>query len=121
MEKPNVIVIGASLKPERFSNIAVRKLKRFGYNVIGIGKKKGSIEGVSITDTLMDVNEVYAVTLYIRPDLQNEYLPYLKKLKPLKVIFNPGTENTVLQEILNQEGIETIEECTLIMLESGTF
>ncbi|MDP3461254.1 MAG: CoA-binding protein [Bacteroidales bacterium] len=121
MEKPNVIVIGASPKPDRFSNVAVRKLKRFGFNVIAIGRKKGNIEGISIADTIQDVQEVYAVTLYIRPQLQLDYLPYLKKVKPLKVIFNPGTENPVIQEILNKEGIETIEDCTLIMLESGTF
>ena len=43
-----VAVLGASLKPERFSHKAVRLLKRFGHEVIPVGLRKGSIDGTEI-------------------------------------------------------------------------
>jgi len=37
------------------------------------------------------------------------------------VIFNPGTENFELEEFLEKNGIETIEGCTLVMLNTGQY
>jgi hypothetical protein len=41
--------------------------------------------------------------------------------KPLRVIFNPGTESRLLQQALSEAGVEWMEDCTLIMLDSNKF
>ena len=52
---------------------------------------------------------------------QKEYYDYLITLKPRRVIFNPGTKNPELKKILKKKGIETVEDCALIMLNSRSF
>jgi len=42
-------------------------------------------------------------------------------LKPVRVIFNPGTENTEFEELLKVNNIDVVENCTLIMLRTGRF
>ena len=41
--------------------------------------------------------------------------------KPRRIIMNPGAENDDLAERAEKNGIEVIEDCTLVMLGSGTF
>ena len=36
-------------------------------------------------------------------------------------IFNPGAENTALQQQLAENGIAVLEACTLVMLRTGAF
>ncbi|NCB09919.1 MAG: CoA-binding protein, partial [Bacteroidia bacterium] len=59
--------------------------------------------------------------MYVGPGNQPEYSDSLLKLKPDRVIFNPGTENFELMERLELAGIETIEACTLVMLSTGQY
>ena len=40
-------------------------------------------------------------------------------LKPGFVIFNPGTENSELEEMLTLEGVKTEEACSLVLLSIG--
>jgi len=43
------------------------------------------------------------------------------KLKPGRVIFNPGTESELLEQALQDVGISYEYDCTLVMLETGSF
>jgi hypothetical protein len=43
------------------------------------------------------------------------------ELNPARVIFNPGTESTLLQARLKAHHIECIEGCTLVMLRTAQF
>jgi len=45
----------------------------------------------------------------------------LLELNPKRVIFNPGTENKLLVEILEKNKIEAIEACTLVLLSTGQY
>jgi Trk K+ transport system NAD-binding subunit len=38
-----------------------------------------------------------------------------------EIIFNPGAENPNLAKAASAAGIEVVEDCTLVMLQSGTF
>ncbi|MDP1843656.1 MAG: CoA-binding protein [Sediminibacterium sp.] len=42
-------------------------------------------------------------------------------LHPKRIIFNPGTENEELEALAKSKGIEAIEACTLVMLNTGQF
>ena len=120
-ENKKTLVIGGSIKPERFSNKAIRKLLKYGFPVVSIGLRKGEVEGVSIDTGRPEYQDIHTITLYIGPAKQPAYYDYLIGFKPKRIIFNPGTENAEFRELAEKNGIETIEFCTLIMLGDGSF
>ena len=52
---------------------------------------------------------------------QNGYFDYILKTKPKLVIFNPGTENDELENLLKENAIQPVEACTLVMLATGQY
>jgi uncharacterized protein len=116
-----VIVIGASENHRRFSNMAVKSLLTYGYEVIAIGKKMGQIGTTVIHEEKINASDVFAITLYLNSLRQVEYHDYILRLKPKRLIFNPGTENQILADLAVESGIEVVHDCTLMMLGNGTF
>lgn len=119
MEK--TVVLGASPNPRRFSYKAVRRLKNNGYTVVPVGFRKGDIEGVTIQTGMPEMNSVDTVALYMGAARQKEYYDYILKLKPRRIIFNPGTENDELYDLCDEHDIEALEDCVLVMLNSGVY
>lgn len=115
------LVIGASPKPERYSNKAIRMLREYDHDVVGLAKRTGQVDGVTIQTEFPDGNDIHTVTMYLRAKRQTEYYTDILKLKPQRVIFNPGAENGELKKLLETAGIESIENCTLVMLRIGQF
>ena len=117
------VVLGASTNPARYSYIASGMLTEFGHEVVPVGLKRGAIFGKDILDirTFPEVDNVDTVTLYIGPGNQEGLFTYIPRLKPKRVIFNPGTENPALEKMLIEKGIEPVEGCTLVMLRSQQF
>lgn len=117
----NTLVIGASENPERYSYLAVQKLKKHGHPVIAFGRKAGKIEDTNIVTQFPNDQQVDTVTLYINPDLQQQYINDILLLHPKRLIFNPGTENEELFSLAKANGIEPLEACTLVMLSTGQY
>lgn len=116
------VVLGASTNEARYSNIAVKRLKRRGFPVVPVGIKKGAIEGIDIINGSPEVEDVHTVTLYLNPKRQEPYYEYIvDELAPERIIFNPGTENPELIQRAQQKGIETEIACTLVMLSVGNY
>ncbi|GAA4457560.1 CoA-binding protein [Nibrella saemangeumensis] len=121
-EKRNkTLVIGASEKPDRFAFRAANSLLRHGHDIELIGLRSGQIQGHPIQTGLPDLEDIDTVTMYVGARNQGPYYDYLKKLKPRRVIFNPGAENPDLERQLQKEGIQPIEACTLVMLAVGNY
>jgi len=115
------LVIGASTNPDRYSNMAVHALRNHNHEVVALAKREGKVSDVSI-QTEFPINEdIHTVTMYVGSKHQAEYYKLLLELKPDRVIFNPGAENFELADMLESNGIETIEGCTLVMLGTGQF
>lgn len=120
----SVLVIGASIKPTRYSNKAVLALKDKGHQVFAIGRSNGDINGVVIQDSFEDLEKdlkIHTISMYLREVHQAEYELAIITLKPKRVIFNPGAENSGLYSKLKKEGIEVVNACTLVMLSIGNF
>lgn len=115
------LIIGASEKPERYSNKAIRALRRHGHPVVAIAPRDGQVEDVVFETEMQLFEDVDTVSMYVGPDNQAGYVDYLLTLKPKRVIFNPGTENKPLMEELGQAGIETETACTLVLLSIGQY
>ncbi len=116
-----IVVLGASNKPHRASHIAVRKMLHQNINVVAVGNRQGFVMHLPILSGTPFVENVHTVSLYLRPALHDEILSYLHNLHPERVIFNPGTENPQIYAHLDEQGIEVIEACTLVLLSTGTF
>ncbi len=43
------------------------------------------------------------------------------KVKPGRVIMNPGTEDAGMEKMLGDAGIKVFRACTLVLLSSGRF
>ncbi len=115
------IVLGATPDPGRYAYLAANKLVHFGHEIVNVGIKTGSIAGVDIEKPETIHADVDTVTLYVGPDRQKPLYDYILKTQPKRLIFNPGTENPELEELAKQQGIETIEACTLVMLSIGQY
>lgn len=120
-ELKKTLVIGASPNPDRYSNLAVKRLRMRGHPVVAVGVKEGSIADVDIQKGQPAENEIDTVTMYLNPLRQKEYYDYILALKPKRIIFNPGAENSELEELANKNNIEPIEACTLVMLSTGQY
>ena len=121
MKEKKTLVLGASENPARYSNMAIQRLRRHGHPVVGVGLRAGSVDGVEIQTGQPTVEDVDTITLYMNPKNQEPYYDYILGLKPKRIIFNPGTENMVLQHLAEEQGIETDMACTLVMLSIGQY
>lgn len=110
------LVLGASLKPSRYSHITVRRLVNAKKETTAFGLLAGSISGVQVQTDFSAIKDVHTVTLYVNPMHQKEYYDRIVKLQPKRVIFNPGTENPEFYKLLKQEGINAEVACTLVLL-----
>ena len=115
------LVFGASLKPGRYSNIAIKRLVDHGHDVKAFGLQEGEVDGVSIDTTLLHYNGIDTVTLYLNPQRQKAYYDYIMDLNPDRVIFNPGTENPEFYSILKTNNIDFEVACTLVLLGTNQY
>lgn len=121
------LVIGASLRADRYSNIAINRLVESNIDVVAIGLVEGSVAGINILKSselesdLLKFKEVHTVTLYLISYRQVAYYDYIISLKPKRVIFNPGTENEEFYEILKSNNIDFEVACTLVLLRMNVY
>ena len=116
-----VMVLGASPNKRRFSYSCVKSLLRHGYDVVPIGKRSGEIDEVNILTDKPQISNLDTVTLYLNSENQKDYYDYILGLKPNRIIFNPGAENSELKKMAENKDIDVVEQCTLVMLNSGNF
>lgn len=121
MKSKPTLVIGASENPTRYSFKAINMLRKHNQPVQAFGIKKGQVADVLFVTSFPTSGEFDTITLYINPQIQTEYQEAILALKPKRVIFNPGTENDSFQKVLEQNGIEALEACTLVMLQTGQY
>ena len=121
MNSKNTLVLGASLNPQRYSYLALNKLKAYGHPVVAIGKKEGSFNNIEIVTGTPPFKNVDTITLYLNPANQKPYYDYILGLHPKRIIFNPGAENDELAALAGKNGIQVMEACTLVLLSTNQY
>lgn len=115
------LVLGASDNPQRYSYLAVNRLRSKGYPVVAIGRRSATVGDVPVETEKKAFPGVDTVTLYLSARSQREYYDYILSLHPRRIIFNPGAENDELAELAQANGIEPLEACTLVLLGTGQY
>lgn len=116
------VILGASSNPERYSYLVMKTLeeKQFPFYLVNPAYKQ--IEGHSVASSLGDLpGAVHTVTMYISPERQGAILPDIIKIKPERVIFNPGSESENSIKVLENAGISCFEACSLVLLKTGQY
>jgi hypothetical protein len=121
MTSKKTVLLGASANPARYSYLAINRLAAHDHPTIAIGKKEGKVGAVDIITEHPEEKDVDTVTLYLNPINQKPYYDYILSLHPKRIIFNPDTENDELKALAEEQGIKTMEACTLVMLSTGQY
>lgn len=116
------LILGASIKPERYAYKAAEKLLQYNHQIVLIGRRENMLfEKHPIHVDKIPIENLDTVTLYLSAKFQKEYYEYILSLKPKRVLFNPGTENPEFEEILSKNNIEFEKACTLVLLSTNSY
>lgn len=120
--KTGVVVLGASDRPERYAYQAVELLRKRVSPVWPVNPRLTEINGLKVYPSLKDFpGQVDTVTVYLNADLSSKMVEDLLRLKPRRIILNPGAENDVLKMQAQDAGIQVLEACTLVMLRTSQY
>lgn len=116
------LIAGASPNTDRYAFKAARMLQQYGHEFIPVGIKKGEVLGQPILNEWPEnIADLDTITLYLGPEHQKPIYDKILRLKPRRIIFNPGTENAELAELAKQAGIKTEYACTLVLLSTNQY
>lgn len=117
-----VAVLGASPKEDRYSFKAVHMLREHDHQPIPVHPKGHEVDGVAGVKSLDDITEpIDTLTIYVNEKISDGEYDRILRLKPRRVVFNPGAENENLAQKLETKGIEVVRACTLVMLRTEQF
>jgi predicted CoA-binding protein len=117
-----VAVVGASAKPERYANRALRMLLAHGFKPIPVSRSGEDVLNLMGYASLADIpDRIDTVTMYLSPHRQAPVIRDILTIRPHRVIFNPGAENPEAAALLARHGISVVEACTLVLLTTGQF
>lgn len=118
----NVIVLGASKKPERYSYKAVMLLQEKGHTPFPVHPSLPDVEGIPVHASLRNIPApIDTISVYLSARNQEPIAEHILQSGARRVIFNPGAENPHLSERLQAAGIEAMNACTLVLLKTGQF
>jgi uncharacterized protein len=117
------VIIGATPNTSRYAYLAAEMLSEYDHEIVPVGIKTGEVLGNKILNIREKpaIENVDTVTLYLGSQHQQEWYNYIFSLKPKRIIFNPGAENTAFKQLAEEQGIEVLEACTLVLLRTGQF
>lgn len=121
MKNKKTLVLGATPKSDRYAHRAITSLVNQGHPVVAVGQLEGEVAGVKIQTKAIPLKNIDTVTLYLNPANQRQYYNYIIEARPQRVIFNPGTENPELYQLLKSNNITIEVGCTLVMLATGQY
>ena|SRR6478609_3498067 len=116
IKNKKTLIIGATTKPDRAAFKAIGLLVSKGHSVLAVGQNAGEVAGVKINTKAIPVKNIDTISLYINPSRQRDYYNYIVEAQPKRVLFNPGTENPELYQLLELNNIKYEAACTLVLL-----
>lgn len=124
--KENVIILGASNNPDRYSYLALKMLQEYKHQVLLVNPTLEKIEDIKVNASIDEAatespGRIDTVTVYVNPEKLESYVEPILKLKPRRVIFNPGTESPHIESRFSGAGIDVQRACTLVLLRTNQY
>ena len=117
-----VAIIGASKNSSRFSHKAQIALAERGHIPVPVNPKYDRIDGIRCYPDLTSFpGRIDTVTIYVKPVILRSLTEDIIQVKPVRVIFNPGSECDDVSVRLRSSGIEVQNACTLVLLNTAQF
>jgi predicted CoA-binding protein len=117
-----VAIMGASPKPDRYAYRAMEMLRGYGHRPIPVNPAFKEILGEICYPRIGDAPQpIDTVTMYLGKQRSDPLIAEILAARPRRIIMNPGAENADLAEEARALGIEVVEGCTLVMLQSDVF
>lgn len=110
-ESKTIAVYGISDKPGRDSGLIALRMKRVGYNVVGINPVMKDFEGIKIYKSLEDIDiEIDIVDVFRNSKAIPELIPGVLKLKPKVLWLQLGVRNDEAVKPVIEAGIEVVQD-----------
>ena len=117
-----VAIIGANDKPDRYANKAMHALQKQGHDLVLVNPFREIVGGQRcLKSTHEHPGKIDTVTLYVNPKRFQDHIDAVIRLRPKRVIMNPGTEDDGHEQMLETAGIKVVRACTLVLLSTGQF
>lgn len=117
-----VVILGASDKPERYSNKVLALLVKEGYAVLPVHPILDTILGIPVVHDLSGIaRQPDVLTVYVNQERSTSLMADILALAPRVAIFNPGAENEIVENELTRNGTRVIHACSLVLLTTGRF
>ncbi|MFA6506371.1 MAG: CoA-binding protein [Treponemataceae bacterium] len=115
-------ILGASDNPQRYAYKAMERLLEKGHRVVLVNPTLGPMKNLPVVKSLSEIAQpIDTVTVYLSAKRSTALAPDLLKLKPGRVVFNPGAENPELEKTLSGANIPWLHACTLVLLATGKY
>jgi len=112
----SVAVLGASDKPERYSNMLIQRLSAKGHPVYPINPALKTIAGLPVYRNLAELPPgIDVLSVYMNAERSSAIADAIAGSGIPRVIFNPGAENPALAERLAAAGVQVEEACSLVL------
>jgi len=110
-----VAVIGASARPEKYGNKAIRAFLQRGYTVYPINPTEEEILGLKVYKSILDLPvRPNMVTVYVPPKVLLKILPDIAKKGCDELWLNPGTDSPEVLAEAQRLGLNVIQACSIL-------
>lgn len=117
LEDKNWAVVGASTDTSRYGYKIVKKLDRYGYNAIPVTPKYEDIDGIKAYPSVADISDdIDVVVFVVNPHIGMEVLDDCISKGIKRIWLQPGTVSHELINKAEENGIEVLEACVLVVL-----
>jgi len=121
-DSETVAILGASPKSDRYAYHTMEMLRQYGHRPIPVNPAFPEILGETCYPSIAGIAEpIGTVTMYLGKQRSDPLIEEIVAAKPRRIIMNPGAENDDLAARARDAGIEVVEGCTLVMLQTGEF
>lgn len=109
-----IAVVGISNKPGRDSGLIALRMKRLGYDVIGVNPLQKDFDGIKVYQSLEDIDrQIDIVNVFRNSKNIPEIIPGVLKLKPKVLWLQLGIRNDEAVKPAEEAGIEVIQNACI--------
>ena len=110
-----IAIIGASTRPEKYGNRAVRAYRAAGWRVYPIHPTASAIAGIPAFRDVRDIpGPVHRASIYLPPEKTALVLPGLAAKGVGEVFLNPGAADARVVALGEELGLVLVQACSIV-------